>query len=152
MAAMRRILREIDIPPLWLGLALALAWATGQALPLALPLGAAAGRLLIGLGLALMGVAVLQMVLRHTTFIPRRDPSALVTGGAFRLSRNPIYLGDALILAGAILIWDAALALPLVPAFTALITRHFILGEEARIAARFGAEFDAYRARTRRWI
>ena len=91
------MLRQIDIPPLWLGVSLVLAWALSFLL--AVPF-VTAGLVLIGLGAGLMAVAVLQMVLARTTFIPRRNPAALVSGGAFAISRNPIYLGDALILTG----------------------------------------------------
>lgn len=148
------MIRSIEIPPLWLAIFLGLAWAVGRWLPLPLfgPAGQSAGIGLIALGLALMGVAAAQMVLRRTTFIPRRDPAALVTRGVFRLSRNPIYLGDALVLTGAILWWDAPLALILVPLFMALIQHRFIRGEEERLKSRFGAEFVAWSMRTRRWI
>ena len=88
----------------------------------------------------------------RTTVIPRRNPAALVTGGVFRLTRNPIYLGDAALLTGAILWWDAPAALPLVPAFVWLITRRFIRDEEARLRAAFGADFDRWAARVRRWL
>lgn len=116
----------------------------------------AAGRLigpvLVGTGLALMGAAILQMARHRTTVIPRRDPSALVTAGVFSLSRNPIYLGDALILLGAILWLDAGLALPLVASFVWLIQTRFIRDEEARLTLAFGPEFDLWAARTRRWF
>jgi protein-S-isoprenylcysteine O-methyltransferase Ste14 len=92
------------------------------------------------------------MAAARTTVIPRRAPAALVTGGVFALSRNPIYLGDALVLAGAILWWDAPLALPLIPAFVAIITRRFILGEEAALARAFGPAWQAWSARVPRWI
>ena len=149
---MKRLLREIDIPPLWLALFAAAGWGVAQIVPVALPGGGLVGRALVGIGLALMATAAAQMVARHTTFIPRRDPAALVTGGAFALSRNPIYLADALVLSGLLILWQGALALPLVPAFMILITRRFILGEEARIAAHFGADYAAYCSRTRRWL
>lgn len=142
----------IDLPPLWLALALLCAWAVGAAVPVAVPGGAVAGVGLAGLGAALMAAAVVQMTLARTTVIPRRNPSALVTGGVFAFSRNPIYLGDALILGGAILGWDAILALPLLPAFVVLIDRRFIRDEEARLRAGFGAEFDLWAARTGRWV
>jgi protein-S-isoprenylcysteine O-methyltransferase Ste14 len=142
----------IDLPPVWLALALGCAWAAGAAVPVAVPGGAPAGLALAGLGAALMLAAVVQMTLARTTVIPRRDPAALVTGGVFAISRNPIYLGDALILAGAILWWDALVALPLLPAFVMLIERRFIRDEEARLRAGFGAAFDAWAARTGRWI
>ena len=146
------MLREIDIPPLWLGIFAALGWLVARAVPLALPYGATVGWGLIALGGALVLAAAGQMVLRHTTFIPRRDPSALVTRGVFALSRNPIYLGDALVLTGFLLINDGLLALPLVPAFMLLITRRYILGEEARILATFGDEYATYCRHTRRWL
>lgn len=145
-------LRILDLPPVWLGLFASLGWGLARVLPVPFGPGRVLGMVLIGLGLALMAVAVAQMVARHTTFIPRRDPAALVTGGAFALSRNPIYLADALILAGLLLWWDGLAALWLVPGFMALIARRFIAGEEARIRARFGADWQRYAARTRRWL
>lgn len=143
------MLRQIDIPPLWLGVSVALAWALSFLL--AVPF-VAAGLALIALGAALMGIAVVQMVLARTTFIPRRNPAALVSGGAFAISRNPIYLGDALILTGVILFWGALLALPLVLAFMWLITRRYILDEEIRLQAGFGVEYSTWAARTGRWF
>jgi protein-S-isoprenylcysteine O-methyltransferase Ste14 len=146
--------RVLDWPPLWLAGALAAAAVLDRLIPLAL-LGEG-GRLpgaLLGLaGLALMALAVVRMAAARTTVIPRRAPAALVTGGVFALSRNPIYLGDALVLAGAILWWDAPLALPLIPAFVAIITRRFILGEEAALARAFGPAWQAWSARVPRWI
>lgn len=147
-------MKEIDIPPLWLVIFLTLTWALGQGINWH-PFGAAGdwlGGLLVLLGLGLMVAAVVQMLARRTTFIPRRDPAAMVTGGVFALSRNPIYLGDALVLSGAAFWWDAPAALLLVPVFMAFIARRYIRGEEARLSARFGPEYHAWAARVRRWI
>lgn len=146
------LLREADIPPLWLALFALASWAIGRLVPLPLPFGRALGGGLIGAAVVLMGLAAAQMAVHRTTVIPRRRPAALVTGGVFALSRNPIYLADALVLSGLLILWQGVLALPLVPAFMALITRRFILGEEARIAAHFGADYAAYCSRTRRWL
>jgi protein-S-isoprenylcysteine O-methyltransferase Ste14 len=144
------MLKELDIPPLWLALALAASWGLSQIWSLA---GLAwIGLGLIGLGLGIMALAVGQMLLGRTTFVPRRDPQALVTGGVFGLSRNPIYLADAVVLTGAILFWGAVLALPLIPAFVALITQRYIHDEETRLRAGFGAQADAYFAKVPRWI
>jgi protein-S-isoprenylcysteine O-methyltransferase Ste14 len=144
------MLRQIDIPPMWLALALAASWGLGW-------IWSGAGLGWIGLavvlaGLALMLVAVLTMVKARTTFIPRRDPTALKTNGVFRLSRNPIYLGDALVLLGAILYWGAWIALPLVPAFMILITRRYIHGEESRLRLGFGEAYEAWAAHVPRWV
>lgn len=147
----RRIaVKQLDIPPLWLALALGVSWLLSRLWPvrgLAL-----LGDVLIALGLLLMAAALVQMLLGRTTFIPRHDPQALVTGGVFGISRNPIYLADAMILTGAILHWGAVLALPVIPAFVALITRRFILDEEHRLRSGFGARAEAYFAAVPRWF
>jgi protein-S-isoprenylcysteine O-methyltransferase Ste14 len=150
---MRPTLRDIDIPPVWLALHLAAVWVVSLVSPQVLEAaGRVVGQVLVVAGLVLMGAAILQMVLRRTTVIPRRDPSALVTEGVFSLTRNPIYLGDAVILLGAILWLDAVLALPLVASFVWLIQTRFIRDEEARLTMAFGPEFDLWAARTRRWF
>jgi protein-S-isoprenylcysteine O-methyltransferase Ste14 len=148
-----RILREIDIPPSWLALHIGAAWVLSFVSPQAFGAwGRSLGQGLVVLGAVLMALAALQMVLSRTTVIPRRNPSALVTGGLFAWSRNPIYLADAVILAGAILWLDAVLALPLVGSFVWLIQTRFIRDEEARLTEAFGPEFDLWAARVRRWV
>ena len=143
------MLREIDIPPLWLGLALASSWALSRLWAWPMP---GIGLALIGLGLVLMLAAVVQMLFSRTTFIPRRNPSALVTAGVFRISRNPIYLADAVILSGAILYWGALFALPVIPAFMSLITQRYIKDEENRLRAGFGVQYSTWAARVGRWL
>lgn len=75
----------IDLPPVWLALFAALVWLGAQPFQLGLPYGPVAGVGLIVAGLVLMGLAAGQMVLARTSFIPRRNPDALVTGGVFAL-------------------------------------------------------------------
>ncbi|MCX7888325.1 MAG: isoprenylcysteine carboxylmethyltransferase family protein [Rhodobacteraceae bacterium] len=142
----------VDIPPVWLALCLAIAWWLGHGWPMPLPFAPALGTILLGAGIALFLAALREFARARTTVVPRREPSALVTTGVFRLTRNPIYLGDALILAGLALLWQAPLALLLVPAFMAFIDRRFIRAEEARLRAAFGPAFDAWAGRTRRWL
>jgi protein-S-isoprenylcysteine O-methyltransferase Ste14 len=143
----------IDTPPVWLAGAILITWTQASLLPLW-----PAPGLLRGLGLAVVvaGIALflwaLVVFMRHrTTIIPRERPSALLTTGPFAYSRNPIYLADAMILTGLVLRWDLA-ALPLVPAFMALVARRFIAGEEAGCAAAFGPQWTVYATRVRRWI
>jgi protein-S-isoprenylcysteine O-methyltransferase Ste14 len=148
------IFRVFDWPPVWLAGCVLLAWLT--AMPVA---GGAAALVLAGLGgagvalgLGLMGLAVREMARARTTVVPGRDPSALVTGGVFRLSRNPIYLGDLLVLAGVSLAWQSWVGLVLVPVLGRILARRFIEDEEARLRAGFGAEAEAWMARVRRWL
>jgi protein-S-isoprenylcysteine O-methyltransferase Ste14 len=146
-------MKWIDLPPVWLAVFALLGWVQAHWLPLG-----AFGRagdwlggalVLAGLGLAL--AAAVEFRRARTTIIPHGMPTAIVTSGVYRISRNPIYLGDALILAGLGLRWDSVLALLLVPVFVAVITARFIRPEEGRLRARFGAAFDAWAARVRRW-
>ena len=149
------LLKWIDLPPVWLIGTLGAAFGLDRMLPgLGLgfdPLGWL-GQALVAAGLGAMGLGAFELVRHRTTFIPRRKPSHFVRQGIFRVSRNPIYLGDALVLTGAILHWDVLPALVLVPAFMALITRRFILGEEAGLIEAFGRSAEAWFARVRRWL
>ena len=147
--------RWIDIPPGWLALSVGAAWGLDALVP-GLGFGLSWSRVLgdglIALGLCTMGLALWEFLRAKTTFVPRQVPSAFLKRGIYRLTRNPIYLGDAMVLAGLILRWDVLAALPLVPAFAALITRRFILGEEAGLLAAFGDEFTEWAAQVRRWL
>ena len=142
----------IDYPPVWLAGFAALAFITGQVVPMTFPGIRVAGWAVTGAWLALMAVAAAQMLARRTSLDPHGAPSSLVTGGVFRLSRNPIYVADTLLLGGLALLWQAPLALLLVPVFGAIISRRFIRPEEARLAARFPGAWPAFAARTRRWL
>ena len=144
--------KEIDFPPVWLAGFAALGGAIGRFLPIVTPVNDGLGALLIVVALVLMIVAAAQMMLARTSVIPRRDPDALVQGGVFRFSRNPIYLADAILLAGLLFAWDALVALPLVAIFVVVIQRRFILDEEARLSRRFGEAYLDYTARVRRWL
>ena len=146
----------VDIPPVWLAGCIALAWWQSGNFTLGLTFGGAVadflGGLLIGGGLVLMFLAIYEMRRKRTTVIPHREADALVTSGIFKRSRNPIYIGDALILLGLILRWDAVLALPLVPIFVWIIEKRFIIPEENGLRVKFRADFARYCQNTRRWV
>ncbi|SEO43276.1 Protein-S-isoprenylcysteine O-methyltransferase Ste14 [Salinihabitans flavidus] len=148
--------RWIDIPPVWLLAALVLAWVQAEHFPLGLSFGGGwadlAGGLLAGGGIVLMLLAVYEMRRQRTTVVPHRDADHLVTSGIFSRSRNPIYLGDMLVLLGLILTWDAVLSLPLVPIFLWVIERRFVIPEENRLRRKFRADFARYCEKTRRWL
>jgi protein-S-isoprenylcysteine O-methyltransferase Ste14 len=149
-------MKRIDVPPVWLIAAIALAWGIGRVDPLALSFGGqwrmlAAG-ILIGAGIILTGLALVEMRKWKTTFHPHGEPTHLVTSGIFKRSRNPIYLADALILLGFILRFDAPLALPLLPVFVWVIERRFILPEEDGLRRKFRTAWARYAQETRRWL
>lgn len=144
--------KDVDFPPVWLAGFAAIGGLFGRAFPVHYSANSLIGFLLVALALVLMVLAVIQMMIARTTVIPRRDPDALITGGLYRFSRNPIYLADAILLAGLYIAWDALVALPLVAVFMIVIQMRFILEEEERLTRVFGAVFEDYRARTRRWL
>lgn len=144
----------LDLPPLWLVVFVGVVWLMAHALAVTLfgELGDALAAGLVVAGLGLMALAVREMARARTTVIPHRSATALVTSGVFRLTRNPIYLGDVALLLAAILWWDVPLALPLVPLFMLVIRERFIRDEEARLRAGFAAEFGEWSTRVRRWL
>lgn len=146
-------MRWIDLPPVWLALALAVAYLVGELIPVSLgTVGYWIGTGLFWMGLLLIGAAAIEFLRARTSIIPRDQPKALITSGIFSITRNPIYLADALILAGLCLRWDAALALLLVPVFVVFIDRRFVRQEEQFLDIAFPEAFADYVSRTRRWI
>ncbi|SEL80642.1 Protein-S-isoprenylcysteine O-methyltransferase Ste14 [Roseovarius azorensis] len=146
----------IDMPPVWLAGFLALAWMQAAYLPMGLGFGGGwadlAGGLLVGGGILLIVLAAAEFRRHRTTIVPHREAERLIRSGIFSRSRNPIYLGDSLILAGLILRWDAVLALPLIPVFVWIIEKRFILPEEDRLRRKFRMDYAQYCEKTRRWV
>ena len=148
-------MKWIDMPPVWLALFVALAWVQSRYLGAGLALGAwadFAGGLLVGGGILLAIFAFMEFRRARTTVVPHNTPERLITSGIFSRSRNPIYLGDVLILTGLILRWDAVLSLPLVPVFLWILEKRFIVPEETRMRQAFRAEFAKYERKVRRWV
>jgi len=148
-------MRWLDLPPFWLVLFLFMTWVIAQALPqIALTFEwqrpVAYGFFVLGVGL--MVLAAYQMYKSRTTIVPHRQPDALVKDGVFRFSRNPIYLGDMIVLVGAILYWGAIIALPLVWIFKRVIEKRFIEIEEGKLRVSFPDEFEKWSSTTRRWL
>ncbi len=144
-------------PPLVLLLCGLAGWALDWRWPLALlpqPVARLAGLALslAGGGLALAGV--LQFRRAHTTINPLNPSrsSHLVEEGLYARTRNPMYLGMALALAG----WGCVLGNPLswlgVPLFVSWITWLQIKPEEQALRQRFGPYFEQYCQRVRRWL
>ncbi|WP_108815815.1 methyltransferase family protein [Loktanella sp. Alg231-35] len=149
-------MKWIDIPPVWLLLAIVFTWWIAVLQPDTLRFGGPVmqltGGLLVGGGVVLMLLAAIEMRKQRTTIVPHMEADHLVTTGIFSRSRNPIYLGDALVLAGLALRWEVPVALLLVPLFMGTITQRFIIPEENRLRVKFRADFARYCQRTRRWV
>lgn len=145
----------LDVPPLWLLIFGLLGWAQARFIPVGPPGGAITdllGGLLVGAGILLILLAAFEFRKHSTTIVPHLTPAKLITDGIFRRTRNPIYLGDVLILAGLLLRWEAWISLPLAALLVIILDHRFVRGEEARAHATFGPAYDAYCAQTRRWV
>ena len=88
----------------------------------------------------------------ETTVYPFDMPSALVTYGPYRFTRNPMYLGFVLILIGVVVLLGSLTPFLVVLAFWLLLDRLFINLEEENLALKFVARWDMYKSRTRRWL
>jgi len=139
-----------DLPPVWALGAASASWALARWVPLlALPPGM--GRVFIAAGLGLVLWAAVWFWRKRTPIEPHHIPRALIVEGPYRINRNPIYSGLALILIGWGLSLGALSALAPAIAFPFVITARFIRAEEATLRATFGAEAERYIAATRRW-
>jgi protein-S-isoprenylcysteine O-methyltransferase Ste14 len=104
------------------------------------------------LGVFLNVVADHQFKRYQTTVKPFEQSTALVTAFPFSVSRNPMYLGITLMLVGIAFLFGSVSTLLPALAFAILMDRRFISVEERMLAEKFGKEWNAYRARVRRWL
>jgi len=146
----RALLAFLALPGMVAGVA---PWLIAAADPWAGPGAPWAGGALYGLGaLSVAACAVEFYRAGRGTLAPWSPPKALVTGGLYRWTRNPMYLGVVVAVAGAAVaagsplaaLYAAALAF----AFHARVTLH----EEPWLALRFPDEWRAYEMRTPRWL
>ncbi|HEU0200846.1 MAG TPA: isoprenylcysteine carboxylmethyltransferase family protein [Burkholderiaceae bacterium] len=108
------------------------------------------GLLLGGLGIA--GTAVRAFSKAGTPLVPFERSTALVTHGAYRFTRNPMYLGMVLVLIGVALLFGTLSTLLPIPAFIWIIQSNFIRGEERFLEEIFGDRYLNYKRCVRRWI
>jgi protein-S-isoprenylcysteine O-methyltransferase Ste14 len=142
-------------PPWILGIPFVAGMALQWFVPLRLPLRGVA--LALGLLCAFPAAAILIAASRSfrrkgTSMLPARRSRALITGGPFRVTRNPLYLGLVLLYAGVCLAAGAGWPLLFLPIVVALLHWIVIRPEEAYLESRFGDDYRAYRARVRRWV
>ena len=94
-----------------------------------------------------------RLFIREETNINTFDtPDKLIESGLFRYVRNPMYLGFAVSLAALAFVLGAASPWLVVFGFFALSHCWYISIEERAMRDRFGADYEEYRSRTRRWV
>jgi protein-S-isoprenylcysteine O-methyltransferase Ste14 len=110
------------------------------------------GGLLVAAGSALALSSVRLFRSAGTPLDPARPTRALVTSGPYRLTRNPIYLGFALLYAGIALLVGAIGALITLPVVVFVVDRYVIAREERYLARAFEGDYARYRTKVRRWL
>lgn len=142
-------------PPVWLLLHLAAAVALDRWLPLARLIPPPWTRLGLVPGLCGAAIVLWCVILfrrRGTPILPFTESTALVLVGPYRFSRNPIYVGLTLLLVCAALSMGSASPWIAVASFWLILRQRFVLREEALLRARFGAPYDSFCDRVRRWL
>lgn len=110
------------------------------------------GLLPIGAGIGLNFAAVAAFRRRATTTDPDGEPRTLVDDGPYRYSRNPMYLGGVLILAGFAVLLGSAAPFAMPPLYAGIAAARFVPAEERKLNAAFGPQWQRYRSTVRRWL
>lgn len=122
-------------------------------LPLSVPLVLQhAGFALVVIGFLAAVAAFVEFRKAHTTLDPHGSVKALVTGGIFRFTRNPIYFGFLLMVIGLPLNAGFYSGLAVAPFFMLTMERLVIMKEEAYLEEKFGEAYAGYKSRVRRWF
>jgi protein-S-isoprenylcysteine O-methyltransferase Ste14 len=147
---------KIGFPPplIYLGiLLLGFAWTglTGRLGPAGtLSIWTGGAFLLVGAGVIIAGSERFRSL--GTAVKPWLPATHLVTTGIYRLTRNPMYLGMAILYAGLAILLDSFTALLLLPVAILLIRTQVIAREERYLLGRFGADYVAYKKGVPRWF
>ena len=112
----------------------------------------AVGGFLVVAGLALLATFQSSFNRSGTAVEPWKPTTAIVTSGPYGFTRNPAYLGMALVYVGIAFLAGAPWALVPLPLVLLVINNGVILREERYLERKFGNEYLDYKGRVRRWI
>jgi protein-S-isoprenylcysteine O-methyltransferase Ste14 len=149
------MVKRVSYPPIWLLLGLIAIFVSNEYYPgprFTSTAGQLAGGVFIIIGLALLVLANGLFSRAGTGVIPFRNVSALVTGGVYRYTRNPMYLGMVAVLLGCAITVGASVALLVPPLFAVIVEMRFIRPEEEMLRGIFPEHYPAYCQRVRRWM
>jgi protein-S-isoprenylcysteine O-methyltransferase Ste14 len=110
------------------------------------------GGALFAIGLAVVAWAFVTMRRAGTRVETVEPTTAIVAGGPYRFTRNPIYVAMLLGLLGLAVGFDSLwIALAMVP-FYVVIRYGVVAREEAYLERKFGNVYLGYKAKVRRWV
>ena len=152
-------MKAVIPPPLVLLFCGALMWVTQKYFPrlrFDLPYETVLFWVVLVIGFWVLASGVGRIFRNKTAIHPNREAlskaTTLVTTGVFRYTRNPIYLGMAVMLVAWLLLLEHWLCAAGPLLFVAFITKYQILPEEEALGKIFGEEYFRYRSETRRWM
>ena len=116
------------------------------------PLARMIGWPLVACGLAVGFLGAREMRRSETNVDPYKPATAVVTGGPFRFTRNPLYLSMTLIYGGISALANALPPVLLLPIVLRLMRRGVIEREERYLERKFGDVYLEYKVRAPRWI
>jgi len=143
------------LPPTYLWISIGMMIALHFLLPLVIIVPwpwSLAGIIPLALGAVINILADQEFKEANTTVKPFKESSALITDGVFRISRNPMYLGFALILIGIAVLLGSLTPFVVIPVFALLMDQIFIRVEEQMLEEKFVLTWLDYKRRVRRWI
>jgi protein-S-isoprenylcysteine O-methyltransferase Ste14 len=149
---------ELKVPPPVIGLLIAAAmWgvslaATVVEVPTPIRVPVAIAIALAGVGTAISGARAFRRAKTTVNPLKPETTSFLVTSGVYRFTRNPMYLGTALVLVAWVVFLSFVWTLPGPLVFALYITRFQIVPEERVLIGLFGAPYSEYQARVGRWL
>lgn len=153
MSARARGAEVIPIPPpAFYGAALGAGLLLQRRHPLALEVGTVTPTVVLAIGAGFVAGGILGVVRHKTTIVPHRPVSTLITTGAYRLSRNPMYTGLAIMVVGAAMLLDTWWPIILLPAAVTAIRTWVIGPEERYLADHFEQTYRDYQHAVRRWL
>ena len=111
-----------------------------------------AGVVGVFLGVVMAAISAGMFKMAGTGIQPFDEATTLVTGGFYRYSRNPMYVGMFLMLAGVAFLMGSIGAVLPVLVFILIIRNNFVMGEERFLEANFGQHYLDYKSTVRRWF
>lgn len=110
------------------------------------------GWALVALGLGLGAWGLITFLRARTAILPHHPASRLVYAGPYKFTRNPMYVGLTGTYLGVSTLIDSLWPLLFLPVVLGALYRWVIRREERYLAAEFGAAYDDYRRKVRRWL
>ncbi|MGB8634827.1 MAG: isoprenylcysteine carboxylmethyltransferase family protein [Rhodanobacteraceae bacterium] len=146
----------VRVPPwAWFLLSLLAGMGLQRIVPLefpALPASSMIGWVVVAMGMVLLAWAERQFASHSTSHDHRAVASSLITTGPFQYSRNPVYLGLAILLAGFALALNTPWLVFFAPLAMLVMQFHVVPKEEACMEKLFPHAYPRYRQSVRRWL